>query len=755
MKNILTLSTLLFLLFSTALFAETNVYPPALRAPLNGEPGQVPDVNMDWDAVTGETLNITYELQLATNADFSDATVFDRTDLTAMQMSELLFGQIYFWRVKAFDDADPSDWSETWSFTTANFVNIKKPDIGSEVFANPLVTWDKLSGLTGYQLQLDTVSVFVAENSGTGGNINATFVGEDGDRWAVGDDGLVLHFEDSQWVTLDAGTTSNINDVFFVSNTDGYLVGDGGLVVHFDGTVWSTLVAGTTNDLNGVWFADANTGWVVGAGGVTLKYDAGVWAEETTDNTNDLLDVFVVNSTNVWACGASKTIAHYDGTAWSSESVGTKDFYSLWFVDENSGWAVGKSGRIFYFNGTEWVQQAAGTNDDLFSLSFEGTTGYALGESGTMIIYNGEWAAMASGFDDDLLGVFSSDDNTLFGGKDGFLSFSSEEGFNSPYTKLIPIPFDSGSYELSNLLFGENFYYRMRAFHDEDTSEWSGPWSMTTLASPVLESPNNGVSDTDLSLLFKWKEYEGATEYIYQIAADENFSFPFSLNMDTNSVGVSVTLFGLEYYWHVRAMHPDDISDWSDTRTFTTVNTVTLDSPEDGAEDVNTCPKFTWEEIEGVPEYEIAIDVDENFSDPRTDIVETNFSQCNESMEKNTVYYWKVRGVTGLDSSDWSATWSLKIEGYIGFDDNFSKHSIQLYPNPNTGEFSVSINSLSGEMYALTVTDLLGKVLLERNVACFPGENKINIKLEDLNKGIYLLNVRKEEQVVTKKLFIR
>jgi photosystem II stability/assembly factor-like uncharacterized protein len=762
MKNILTLTILLFLLFSSTLFGEVNIYPPNLRAPLDGKQGQVTDVLLDWDAVTGGTLNITYELQLSTNADFTDATVFDRTNVTAMQMSDLAFGQTFYWRVKAFDEETPSEWSEVWSFKTTSTVRLKNqpgPSIDGMVFANPLVSWYKQTGLLTYELQIDTTFGFAPDNSGTETTINATFVDETGDKWAVGDDGLVLHYVDTQWLTVDVGTSENLNDVYFVNATDGYLVGDGGVVVHFDGTDWTTLDAGTTNDLNAISFVDAATGRVVGKGGIIIRYDAGTWTEETTDNTNDLFDVFTLDANNVWACGENKTIMHYDGSEWMSEIVGTKDYFSLWFLEENDGWVVGESGRIYHYDGNEWTKQESGTSKDLLSISFdENNIGYAVGEklstTGNMIIYNGEWAAMVSGFDNNLFGVYSAGSYTVYGGKDGFLA-SSSDGFNSPYVKSYPVPYDSGSFQLANLLFGKTFYYRMRAIHSTDTSAWSGPWSMKTYVSPELNRPTNGDSQTELSLLFKWDKYDGATDYVFQIAEDEGFNTSWTVPLDSNSVEFATPLFDHEYFWHVSALHPEDNSSWSETWTFTTLNTVTLDSPDNNEEDVNSCPKFIWDEIEGVPEYELVVDTDENFANPMTQIVSGNLYQCQQIMEKLTMYYWKVRGITGLDTSAWSETWSFETEGYIGVNENLSIQSVKVYPNPASDLFSVTINSLKGDAYQLSVTDMIGKVLMEKDIVCYPGENKFEVKLDKPETGVYLVNIKNEGVLVSKKLYIR
>jgi hypothetical protein len=124
-------------------------------------------------------------------------------------------------------------------------------------------------------------------------------------------------------------------------------------------------------------------------------------------------------------------------------------------------------------------------------------------------------------------------------------------------------------------------------------------------------------------------------------------------------------------------------------------------------------------------------------------------------LEKETVYYWKVRAVTGLDSSGWSATWMFKTEGYFGIDDKLTEQSVNIYPNPSTGEFAVTINSLNSEAYQLSITDMVGRLLLEKEVVCFPGENKFDVKLDESGNGIFLVNIKSEDVLISKKIFIK
>jgi len=755
MKNIYSITISLLLLLSLSVFGQSRIYAPTLNEPENGELGFSPDALLNWNAVTGNALVILYEAQLSLTEDFSDPVTFPQTDLTSYQMSNLTFGGQYFWRVRAYDDDSVSGWSETWSFSVLNTIELDKPNDNSMVYVNPLIEWDAVTGLTQYELQLDTVYDWNLKPSGTEENLNATFIVDENNQWIAGDNGVIMFNDGSGWTADTSGTTENINDIWFIGASNGYAVGDGGVVLHYNGTDWNIVDVGTSDDLFGVSFVDDNIGWVVGTGGITLKYDNGIWSEESTSNTNDLFDTYALSSTDVWVCGASKTIGHYNGTEWSFETVSNKEFYSIWFVDANNGWAVGKSGRIVHFDGSEWIVQESGVSKDLFSVNFNGTMGYAVGKSGTFIGYNGYWYPQTVGTTKELTGVFLKNDIGIICGVDGTIIEKGDDSFNSPFLSTFNIDADSVEFHLAQLLFGTDYYFRMRGMHSEDTTTWSGARKMVTHSNTELDSPDDGSSDMHLLMEFIWDEYDGVTNYILEVDSNENFTLPRTFGPDQNHQLVNDFVFGTEYFWRVKAQHFLDISDWSEVWSFTTVNTILLESPENGATNVLQCPRYTWEEIEGASRYILWVDTDESFTNPMQVISDSAFFQCQSSLEKKTVYYWKVRGQAGASVSDWSEVWSFETEGYDDIEENFDNNVLQMYPNPNNGEFTIQINSLTKGTYEISVVDLVGKELYNLEMNCNVGDNMHKLNLQSLENGIYLVHLRNGERVITKKLFIR
>lgn len=124
---------------------------------------------------------------------------------------------------------------------------------------------------------------------------------------------------------------------------------------------------------------------------------------------------------------------------------------------------------------------------------------------------------------------------------------------------------------------------------------------------------------------------------------------------------------GTKYYVRVRVIEPA-LSPWTGPIEFTTkASTITTvvtgpsiadGSPSPGATDVALRPTFSWGALGGVESYQLQVATDANFSDLviDEDTAGTAYTP-DEDLDKNTTYYWRVRGVTADgEYSDWSST---------------------------------------------------------------------------------------------------
>jgi hypothetical protein len=86
----------------------------------------------------------------------------------------------------------------------------------------------------------------------------------------------------------------------------------------------------------------------------------------------------------------------------------------------------------------------------------------------------------------------------------------------------------------------------------------------------------------------------------------------------------------------------------------------------------------------------------------------------------------------------------------IEFNNISAETFIQVFPNPSTDQFEIETAGLQIEK--LIVTDLLGRAVCIDPEA-FSGTKTIH--LDQMNKGVYLLNLKTASQWITKKLVIQ
>jgi len=75
---------------------------------------------------------------------------------------------------------------------------------------------------------------------------------------------------------------------------------------------------------------------------------------------------------------------------------------------------------------------------------------------------------------------------------------------------------------------------------------------------------------------------------------------------------------------------------------------------------------------------------------------------------------------------------------------------INIYPNPNNGRFTI-VNNSKIPLISVKVTDMNGKLVYRSKVN---NNNPININLENLNRGLYLVSIITEKGIQNKNVII-
>ena len=92
------------------------------------------------------------------------------------------------------------------------------------------------------------------------------------DVFAVGQNGVIVHYNGSTWTSMSSGTNADLGGVFARTPQDVFAAGTSGTVLHSDGLGWSSVPTGTMAELGGVFAPDANHVFigVVGPGAVLV-----------------------------------------------------------------------------------------------------------------------------------------------------------------------------------------------------------------------------------------------------------------------------------------------------------------------------------------------------------------------------------------------------------------------------------------------------------------------------------------------------
>jgi hypothetical protein len=365
-----------------------------------------------------------------------------------------------------------------------------------------------------------------------------------------------------------------------------------------------------------------------------------------------------------------------------------------------------------------------------------------------------EWSAtitQANGRKDTIKGVTHYD-----------YQIDTDTNFNSP--NLISGTTGAKVFKAStiNLYFGQKYYWRVRTGHNLGTSSYCPYRTFTVVDLFTLETPTNNKTDIFLDVILKWTNVKGLLSYGYEIATDAAFTELIeSSEVDTNYVKASNLMFGQKYYWRIRGRHVKDTSQWSAPFSFTSINSVVLTQPANLQEEVSRKPLLKWTKQTGIINYEIWLDSDPNFSNPilkyKPEATEVQY-QIAKPLDSLTTYYWKMRaysdGGVSADTSAWSPVWSFVTTRFVtGLSEN-SPYLFSIYPNPTYGKIFVKMDCRATTTVQFELIDLLGKKLMEKTFDFHAGQNLREIILENITKGIYIVRLRMDNNVINQKIIV-
>ena len=656
----------------------TTMNNVSLVSPSNGATGQDVNPYLDWNTVNGITY---YDVELDTTASFSSPLhqlVPQSSSYSYYYPSNLRFGQKYYWRVRARHSTDTTSWSATWNFTTHDNVSLVSPSNGATgQDVSPYLDWNTVNGITYYDVELDTTASFssplhqlVPQSSSYSYYYPSNLLFGQKYYWRA----RARHSADTtSWSATWNFTTHNSTTLYSPSN--------GAVAQNVDINLdWNTVSGITHYDVEFDTTATFNSplhqiqstlsGYSNYTPGNLLfgtKYywrarsrhsaDTTAWSATwnfTTHNSTTLYSpsngatAQDVNVNLDW--NAVSGITYYD-----VEYDTTASFNSpLHQVQTTlSGYSNYTPGNLLFATTYYWrARSRHATDTTAWSSVWSFTTRdgkpvhVSPGNASTGISLNPtiDWSAVS-----------------------GITLYQYEYSADPTFSSATPVGTGTTSQAgLSNLSYGQTYYWRVRTCHPADTSDWSTPWSFTTLyqlTTPVvLSSPADGTTGIGTSTVsMTWQTYATAVFYEYMYADNASFTNAVSGSAVTTSQITAPLLPGTTYYWKVRANNGSGYSPWSAAWTFATSGLAVpvLISPANGATDQNLSVTLDWQDAAAATFYEYEFDDDIMFGSPMANGSVTTSYTSVSGLSYGTTYYWRVRSSDGTNFSGWCSPWSF------------------------------------------------------------------------------------------------
>ena len=266
---------------------------------------------------------------------------------------------------------------------------------------------------------------------------------------------------------------------------------------------------------------------------------------------------------------------------------------------------------------------------------------------------------------------------------------------------------------------------------------------------PVLLSPENEALNQPTDITFDWENAANATEYIIEYADNPEFNSSIENTSSASEYFVSGLILDQTYYWRVYSSDGINISEWSDTRSFTT-GLMTLDipvliSPVNGVVEQLTELTLDWNSVSGATSYEYQYSTDNTFATYNNGTI-SNTEVLISGLEYDTEYFWRIQATDGSQFSEWSEVWSFTTKNYVGLSDIGKNELITIYPNPTTGIFTIQGKGIQ----SIQITNISGQIVKQLTI----NNEQFTIDLSNYSKGIYFINIQFDNKKISKKIIV-
>jgi photosystem II stability/assembly factor-like uncharacterized protein len=213
-------------------------------------------------------------------------------------------------------------------------------------------------------------------------------------KWrVVGSNGLIKESTNNgqTWTLMNSTTTQRMYGVATYDTSNAFAVGDNGVILNYDGTNWADQNIGVTTRF---WDVDVDktsatpTAYAVGSGGTIYKYDGTTWAPQNSGLSTGLFGTAAIGNNVVYAVGGVtqglilKTTNA--GLTWNTVLNGVDVSFRSVTGIADTAWACAYDGIIYETRdgGSSWVRYSVGDTYNNNGIVFRTSIGIVAGSSG-------------------------------------------------------------------------------------------------------------------------------------------------------------------------------------------------------------------------------------------------------------------------------------------------------------------------------------------------------------------------------------
>ncbi len=328
----------------------------------------------------------------------------------------------------------------------------------------------------------------------------------------------------------------------------------------------------------------------------------------------------------------------------------------------------------------------------------------------------------------------------------GFELYKSTDNIN--YTLLASLTDDESFYDDIDVSLSTTYYYKVRSV---STLYYSGFSEVAILTTEDLNSPDglNATFDFINGVNLTWNDNSSDEEdvLVYKSVDNLNYDLLETLDVDAVSYVDAAVELGTSYYYKTSIKVGLFESEYSDVLEFTTPVTASLNAPSNlSLTFINGAINLDWvdsdTELAGFEVYKLQ----EDEVDYELISTQSELSYTDSDVDFGNSYFYKVRAYNSFEFSEFSTE-----QGYtIASTTNLNANSLEIYPNPTTGELFI----LNGQekIEWVKVINSGGQVVFVLDSA-ISTDNGIN--LSNLSRGLYSVMIKSNQNISTHRIVVK